>query len=222
MKTIDFIRTFADGLMARGDNDNGTKVSIPLVDVMGSVVMPTGAFPGYYLILGKRLQINQYRKRPLIYLAEGEYTTISVLLEKLTDDIKRLKCRTLYAKHDRTNQGASGFFRDVYTYLQRKRLTVSVTQAPSWNDYEYGRALLVEAWKDKAIELPKYVDTVVKKQLGEMRVDTDLSEDELYAFHAMRYILAAVEKYELDIHPIFAKKDHKQTAQLKWAAFGAV
>ena len=208
--------------MARGDNDNGTKVSIPLVDVMGSVVMPTGRYPGYYLIMGKRLAVNEFRKRPLLLLAERECQTMSEVFDKLSDDLRRLKCRTLYAKQERNQREVSGFYRDLFQYLNSRRLNVNLMPAPSCNDYEYGRVLMVESFKSKVVELPGYVKTVLKGQLRDITNDSDVKDDALYAFHALRYILAGSEKYVNDIHPLFIKKDHKQTAALKWAAFGAV
>jgi|GEM_PF-2729879 len=222
MRKIDFIQTFAEGLLATGVADTGVRTTFLLVDVRGAVVMPQGVFPGYYLMLGVRPALNNYGKRPLIFIHEREEKTLSGLYESLTDDIRRFRCRVIYAKQERSVREVDGFYRDLHKRLTDSRMQgISLMPAPSHADVDYGAVLIQEAQRDKALELPQYEQTTLKEQLWSLHADTDLTDKQHYAFHALRYLLAGFEKHSSDVVPSLLHRDHKARARRAWKNIAA-
>jgi len=220
MRKIDFIQKFGEGFIAVGMSDTLVRKSISVHEVRGSVRWPVDGFPGYYLIMAKKKKINEHGKRPMLFLAEGENQSPSLMLEALSDDLVRLKCAKLYAKQDRTHRGIEGFYKDLYHFIKKRKIGTIVVPSPSVNDPEYGRALIKEYIKDQAFDVPKLVPTILREHLGSI---TDAMPAEKYAFHALRYLMAGFEKFD-DVRQSFFpvnKEAQKEKAERRWAAYGS-
>jgi hypothetical protein len=194
MERVDSVQEFAGGLIAHGWNAGGAKIVIHLLEVRAAVRWNAMAWPGYYLILGKSLAKNAMRQHPLMFLAEGEANHPQELYRKLTDDVVRLRASVIYADPGSdTTISNSGQFTDLWDYLQNHKIKITLTPAPSSDDNPYGVVLMREHLKNKTLEFPMLRMTTLFKQIKSMTVDAD--EDQFYAFHALRYLLAGFTKF---------------------------
>lgn len=207
MKSALHCQYTGNGVIAHIENEKGITERISMADVRAGVVFPTGALPGYYLMIARKWDQLPSGKRILYFMTEGESLVHEELFTKLTDDCIKFKCKTLYAELPRQDRkGGIGGFDDLYRFIRNKRMGINLIQAPAARDVEYGKALLREYWSEEAIKLP-YSDinytTIVShlkpirgfQEAGDGTDDSNYNEDNLYAFHAMRHVLAGFVKY---------------------------
>ena len=215
MQRIDTVQPYAGGYIAHGVNDGGAKVTLPLLEVRAGVQWPTGKFPGYYLILGKRAQKNDLGYNPLLFLCEGEEPLPQNLYRKLTDDISKMRAIAVYADRGADRSvGMSGCYTDFFDYLGSRGLSVQLTPAPSATDKEYGVVLMREHVKHKILELPNVRMTILLGQLKQMSQDSDY--EEFYAFHALRYLLAGFAKFQEAIVDWMMVQPAKKISAAAW------
>jgi hypothetical protein len=204
MKSVTNCQYTGSGILAHGTDEKGVERRIPLADVRAGVVFPTGAQPGYYLLMGRKWDSLPSGKRPLLFMAEGEDIIHETLFSKLTDSCSKFKCKTVYANLPRQDRrGGVGGFDDLWRYIHNKKLGINLIPAPASDDREYGKALLREYWQDKALDLPDSdtTPTILRFQLRKLAglrepgKDSVIDETLLYAFHAMRYLLAGFVKF---------------------------
>jgi hypothetical protein len=215
MQRIDTVQPYAGGYIAHGINDGGAKAQVSLLEVRAGVQWPTGKWPGYYLILGKRAQKNDLGQNPLLFLCEGEDTMPQSLYQKLTDDISKMRAIAVYANQgaDRS-MGMSGCYTDFYDYLGSRGLSINLTPAPSATDREYGAVLMREHLKQKTLEFPALKRTTVHAQIRNMTENTDY--EDFYAFHALRYLLAGFAKFQEAVVDWMTVKPAKQVNAQAW------
>ena len=195
MQRIDTVQPYAGGYIAHGINDGGVKATVPLMEVRAGVQWPTGKYPGYYLILGKKVEKTADGHNPLLFLCEGEEAMPQKLYQKLTDDISKMRAIAVYADRGADRSlGISGCYTDFFDYLGARGLGVQLTPAPSANDMEYGAVLMREHFKQSTLELPTLKMTTIRAQIRQMTPDSDFTE--YYAFHALRYLLAGFAKFQ--------------------------
>ena len=204
MKSVTNCQYTGTGILAHAIDEKGVNRRITLADVRAGVVFPTGAQPGYFLIMGRKWESLSTGKRPLLFMAEGEDIIHETLFSKLTDSCAKFKCRTLYALLPRADRkGGVGGFDDCWRYLRNRKLQINLIPAPAADDVEYGKALLREYWQDRALDLPDpdVTPTTLRAQLrklsglSEPGKDSGTDEKLLYAFNAMRYLLAGFVKF---------------------------
>src|SRR4030043_997285 len=197
MREVINIQKYGDGYLVDGISDTGVKEQAMLIDIRCAIIPPKEEFPGYFLLMGMKKDSNIYGKYPLLFLHEGTATTQTELLDFMADHASRLKCSIVYCDVSATKQrSAQGFFKDVWKYRFLHNLPMRINQAVSSRDYEYGKAIVTEWFKDQALLRPIHetiLDSQVKSDYG-MVQDSDPSENRWYAFHALRFIIAGYIK----------------------------
>ena len=214
MERTDSVQEYAGGLLAHGWNAGGAKIITHLVDIRSAVRWNSAKYPGYYLIVGKELGKNSKGKHPILYLAEGEANYPQDLYRKLTDDVIRLRASVVYADpgSDKTISN-SGQFTDLWDYVQAGGVRISLTPAPSSDDTEYGVVLMKEHLRDKTLVFPVLRMTTLFKQIKSMTVDAN--EDQFFAFHALRYVLAGFAKFP-DSEVVVSPRGRSRVSGLGW------
>ncbi len=197
MKKLLSVQLFANEVLAHVLNDKDVKETLVLSEVRGAVAMPTPTAPGYFIFLGKQRSRNEFGKHPLHFLAEGEDPALHSLFEKLSDVAVKVECRIVYAVQKREKRDIGGPWRELWNFIHEKRLNLQLIPAPSANDIDYGKVLIGEALKTKALILPRTAPTIIKAQLQRMVPDSD--GDEFYAFNALRFLLAGFSKYKSEL-----------------------
>ncbi len=171
------------GFIADYIGDNGEKCRDYIIETLGSIVPPESQSPGYFLFIG--LMFDQVPAGPqkLLFLSEGENRVRATLTFGMNDDAIRLHASTIYA--DKANKG---FFAALWGMAKRYYLK----PAASVENADYGDALITETVISKAINWPH--DSIVYQQVMDIDHGEDLKKPELYAFHALRFILAGIER----------------------------
>jgi hypothetical protein len=195
MRRIDSVRSFSGGYIAYGVSDAGAAETVPLVEIRAGVTWPKNVNPGYYIIIGKKAEKTPIGKNPLMFLCEGEDALPGRLYQKLLDDAVRMLANVIYAEKG-SSSGARGVdkvgcYTDFFDVIGQTN--VELSPAPSVNDEEYGAVLVREYVKDGLLELPQYRMTTILSQLRDMTPGCDMVG--LYAFHALRFVLAGFTKY---------------------------
>jgi len=205
MKSISHCIYTGSGVVAQALDIKETKRQINLQDVRAGMVFPTGSMPGYFLILGREVELVPTGKPMMLFIHEAENIMHELLFQDFTDACTKFKCKTVYAylpRQDR-KRGVGGYD-DLWKYLRNRRLKINLVPAPAAEDVEYGKALLREFWTDDAFDLPPMDSkpTVLRQQLKQLVGIRDVSKDNkgldeslLYAFHALRYVLTGFIKF---------------------------
>ena len=149
-----------DGYHAVGVSDNGIKDTVPILESRAAAVPPTGTEPGYYLILGQKLEQLSNGKRPLLFLAERTCDNQGKLLRALGDDARRLNVRTIYAVE------GTGFYTALWELFKGAQ-GIQIAPAPFSEDADYGLAMIKEWLLDKALDIPdaRYQETEIRRHL---------------------------------------------------------
>jgi len=122
MQKIDTVMPFAGGFIAYGINDGGAKETVPLLEVRAGVQWPTGRWPGYYLILGKKAVASPLGHNPLLFLAEGEEHLPQNLYRRFTDDIVRMRANDIVINRlERARRHRPGKLITCLAYYHKKR-----------------------------------------------------------------------------------------------------
>jgi hypothetical protein len=209
MKKILYVRPFAEGLLAHGINDAGGKMTIPIWEVRCGIAAPDDSFLRfYYVMLGQKAEANEEGKKPLIFLCEHEDASQSGFLTKLGEDIRRMMCGTVYA--DRTGAEKKEFYSILWRLISKS--SARLHPAPFAGDVPYGKALVAEWLKDRALELPRG-DTILRKELETVSADTG---GEPPSFHALRFVLGGFVRFPSQ-RPVWRESTPQQLKG--WGAF---
>lgn len=196
MKSVTHCKYTGTSVVAQAIDEKGVKREVYLQDARAAVVFPTGALPGYFVMMGRKREILPTGKSPLLFLTEGENLMHEILFSDLTDSCVKFKCKTIYANLPRTDRKRGvGGFDDLWRYLRNRKLAINLIPAPAADDVDYGRALVREFWIDKAFDIPDPHDrpTILRSQLAVLTPDGE--DDKLYAFHALRHLLCGFVKF---------------------------
>ncbi|MGA8241011.1 MAG: hypothetical protein WB818_10580 [Desulfobacterales bacterium] len=109
VEDVKYVTKDSLGFRVVGIDDKAVEVQVSLIAVRAAVTPPQADRPGYYLLLGARLEQNESGKHPLMFLAEYEDELQGSLLKRLSDDAGRLRVQTVYA-----DEGNKGFFSDLW------------------------------------------------------------------------------------------------------------
>ena len=197
MKTLSNVIQYSDKLTARYmvKEDSGKWIHrvIDFSEARASIIMPSAAQPGYFLIMGREIYPNEYGRNPLRFMMEGEDLLHDILFEKLSDAAKKCRSVACYAKQDRTVRGMEGSYRELWQYLRTNRISgIRLMPAPSATDVEYGKTIIRDYVKSQALYVPE--DTILRRQLKDMTKKDKIDDAEFYAFHALRYLIAGFSK----------------------------
>jgi len=161
-------------------------------EARAAVVMPVSEHPGYFLIMGRETYPSPSGRNPLRFMMEGEEVLHDVLFQKLTDACRKCRSMTLYAKQERTTMGMEGSYRELWQYIRKNQIGgIRLMPAPSSNDPEYGKTIVLEYIKSEALHVPR--GTILRPKLADMNKLQTLDES-FYAFHALRYVAAGFSK----------------------------
>jgi hypothetical protein len=202
MKKLLSTEVFCGDVLAHFINDKDVKETAILSDVRGGISMPAASAPGYCIFLGRERDANEYGEHPLRFLAEEENDLHQSLFEKMTSLAVKLRCGIVYARQNRTQRGIEGAYSDLWRFIRSKGLNLRLVPAPSAEDVSYGKVLVAEGLKTKALVFPESVPCTVKAQLQSMTPDSE--GEELFAFHALRFLLAGYRKYAQRERPLGA------------------
>ncbi len=187
MQSISHLSPAEDGgFRAIGITDNGVKDRVPILEARAAAVPPTGTEPGYYLILGQKLEALPNGKRPLLLLAEGMDDNQGKLLKRLGDDARRLNVRVIYAID------GTGFHTALWE-LFRSAQGIRIQPAPFPEDLEYGLAMIREWLQDKALDVPdvRYQQTELRSQLERM-----MAKNMGFVADALRFLIGGFVQYQ--------------------------
>lgn len=187
MKSLTKISKAGTGYIADYIGDNGEKRRDYVMEIVGAIIPPEGVSPGYYLFLGMMFDTIPAGPHKLLFLVEGLEQVRLQLITSMNDDAIRLRAGTVYA--DQLNKG---FFASLWNLNARYYLK----PAASVQNIEYGKALINEIIFSKAIDWPK--DSVVYQQVADplqsINEGENVKDPKFYAFHALRFILAGIER----------------------------
>ena len=115
------------------------------------------------------------------------------LFRHAVDAAIKVRSPVIYARQPTKKRGIGGSYHSLWSYLQRTGIRTQIQPAPASDDERYGMVLVRDRIKQEGIEFPKFSREILMSQLRGMTTETDRSA--LYAFHALRYLLAGFEKH---------------------------
>lgn len=203
MKEFKLIKRGGGGYIVDYLNDAGGESSTYAMAVASALIAPVGFIPGYYLTVGIQFEQTKSGLFKLIFIKEMESPSQAELITSFIDSA--LVNHVEYVYVDRKEK-KDGFFANVHQSGIKTHAPWRLLPAPSANDVLYGISLITQYIKDAAINCPD--DSIFFKQLNDLGIrDQRNTQDikqtlegpELYAFHALRFILAGMER---DILPV--------------------
>lgn len=196
------IRKGGGGYIADYYNDAGGEASTYVMDVVTALVSPVAFTPGYTLTLGMKFEQNPEGLFKLLWIDEYEHSSQDALITHLIDSSLRNCVGYVYADKN----GKSGFFANIHSAGIKTSAPWRLMKAPSADDVLYGVSLTMQYINGKTINSPeasifsKHIETLgIRDRNNISEIKTTLESPELYAFHALRFILAGIER---DIMPI--------------------
>jgi hypothetical protein len=181
-------------------NENGTRESIQYSSIKAGLNWPSATMPGYYCVSGElwhdeiRQSTNKNRGK-IVFLSEFESSDISIktLMDRLTDDVIRFGCESIYTLRD---EGHQSFVRAFYDFTGGVRsCRVSLHHAPYTDNFILGLSLIEDLMQESRLDLP--VTTQLFRKMKSLRTEDlqDAPESKLHIINALRYVIAAYEKY---------------------------
>jgi hypothetical protein len=226
MKSFTKIRKTTKGFIGDYVNDAGGNASAYLMNVTSSIIPPMGYDPGYFLIVGILFDQSLKGLFKLLFINECENESRSLLMSMFIDAARRYQVETVYASRGHsatagTKKKDFTFYNLMHIAATRSRVKWRLMPAPSVDDVLYGMSLVQEYVKESAVERPP--DSLYCKRLRNIGVlnRTDPGEvnklfkdPKLNVFHAVRYILAGIDRdilpmakpgniYDLETHRFF-------------------
>jgi hypothetical protein len=165
------------------------------LDILIGLAWPNKSAPAYYCIFGQLDRQNEFKKNPLIFLSEGQSSDLQELLDKLTDDAKRLLSEGICV--DLTGEWEC--YRDTFgNYCEDLKIRgLYLIQTPWPENFPYGLGLIKDWLKKRALEIER--GTILAEQLGKMPENlsehTTEPEVDFFAVNALRYVLGTFQKY---------------------------
>jgi hypothetical protein len=203
LKEFQKIRRGGGGYIVDYLNDAGGESSTYAMAVASALIAPVGFIPGYSLTIGIQFEQSETGLFKLIFMSEKESQSQSELIMDLIDSGVKNHIEYVYA--DRTDK-KDGFFANVHQSGIKTHAPWRLMPAPSAHDVLYGISLVTQYINDAAINCP--ADSVFFRQLDNLGIRDQrntqeikqvLEGPELYVFHALRFILAGIER---DILPV--------------------
>ena len=169
--------------------------------IKGGLSWPTATSPAYYCIWGEPFLEHidtSSTTRPrgrLVLFAEKELASFSLseFFMKLTDDTSLYLCEDVYAD---LNEEFSGYKESFRNYSNKEKIkSGSIKQAPYSDNFLLGLSFITDWQKSNLLDLPQ--NSVLYRQLKNIKSDDlkDSPECKYYAINALRYAIAAFEKY---------------------------
>jgi len=182
-----------EGFIIHRITEEGKKEHIICLEIRGTIVYPNLPLPGYYLIFGKKKDMDEKGKHPLVFLTEEEQKFQDILFARLKEDVKKLFCHTVYAdrtKGEKLGGKVKGFYIDLHKTL--KDINVRLCPLMDKNP-DYGVSLIYKWRENKTLDIPK--ETILSRELG-IITEEDLNENlnKFYAFNALRFLIVGFER----------------------------
>ena len=173
-------------IVHEGDQDDNFIVET----VRGGILWPAVESPGYFCILGQRPTFNDFKKKPLVLLAEHSTDLPQKLIETITIETRRMMCRDIFCDF---NEHTFQFQEDLYRHIKKFGIVGVNLNGPYLADWING-ILSAQQWmSEDALELPR--GTVLRDQLSGMKFeDRDPTRrGPFYAVDALRCVLGSFE-----------------------------
>ncbi len=202
MRGFTKIRRGRGGYVAEYLNDAGGEASGYVMNVVSALVSPTGFVPGYYLTLGILFEQTPSGLFKIMWMEEKESLSQSDIITGFIDSALRLCVETVYVDREANR----GFFENIHNSGVKTYAPWRLMPAPSSNDVLYGISLINQYIAAAAINCPE--GSIFFKQLTDIGITDQkdvtalrsrLEDPALYVFHALRHILAGMER---DIMPV--------------------
>ncbi|RZB36388.1 MAG: hypothetical protein SRB2_02213 [Desulfobacteraceae bacterium Eth-SRB2] len=194
---ISHVEKSINGYLAHQESEIEDKEPIVCQEIRGGVIVPDvlKGRPGYYLLLGRT------REESLVFLKEEAEHSREALIEKIKNDESRFLYHTIYTGEPiRSAPGdlRDSFFMDLRKAFREKIAWVKLYPAFYQNDIMHGLNLFSQWRNEGALAIPR--DSLLAKQIGQ--IEPGVPPDELYAFHALSYILGGFKLQEIPVEEI--------------------
>jgi hypothetical protein len=165
------------------------------LDIRAGLTWPNRSAPAYYCILGQEDKENEFKRNPIVFFCENQSKDLHLLLDKLTDDAKRLLCDEIYVDLSENRK----CFRDSFSDYCKETDTTGLylRQAPWPDNFAYGLWLIKDWLAKNSLEIEQ--ESTLARQLG--KISEDLLEDpakaeiDFYGVNALHYIVGGFQKY---------------------------
>jgi hypothetical protein len=191
-------------------------------DIRAGFSWPYKSAPPYYCMFGQPDRQNEFKRYPLVILSEGQSSDLHALLDKLTDDAKRLLCEGICV--DLT--GERECYKDIFSDYCEETNTqgLYLIQAPWPENFSYGLGLIRDWLKKRALEIER--GTILAEQLGKIHENLSAHatepEVDFFAVNALRYVLGTFQKHPWQspnlppIETLFKGQDREQYHRWAW------
>lgn len=238
MKSFLKIRRASSGFIGDYLNDAGGPASDYIMNITSAIVPPVGFQEGYYIIFGVLFDQSPKGLFKLLWIHEHMDKSKSELVSEFIDAARRFEVETVYCSRGHSVAGGEGkkkysFFNVMYNAGIKSMAKWRLMPAPSVEDVMYGFALVQEYIREKAVNRPE--DSLYKRDLTKIGVPDTKDPDEvnklfrdpsLNVFHAVRYILAGIErdilptakpgvKFDLEAHRFFKPNNNQSVMPVK-------
>ena len=147
------------GFIIHRVNEEGKEESVLFSEIRAAIVYPFfpcegTLLPGYYLIFGKRDEMNEQGKYPLIFLTEGEDKSQDKLFAKFKDAVERLLCWVVYTdifEGERVKGKIKQFAVDLKRTLQGSNIKIYPQRD---EDIDYETVRVRECVESKNLDIP--------------------------------------------------------------------
>jgi hypothetical protein len=159
---------------------------------------PENMAPAYFCILGQKHRLNENKRYPLVFLAEGQGKDLAPVLDKLTDLSKKIYCDEIRADLTEDKKLFRDFFHDYC--IENEVRGLYLRRAPWPGQFAYGLGLIRDWLEKKSLEIQK--DSILAKQLAgvpqDLRAYTSHPEEDFWAVSALRCSLGSIQKHPPD------------------------
>ncbi len=186
------IEKTGDGYIVYRQNVEGQEERIAVQEIRAAIVAPDRTtdppMPGYYLLLGKLKGEDSDDMPELVFVTEAEEASPKALFQKLVVDEEENRFNTLYTEPYRFSD-VPDFIHDLHSYLNEKNIRwVRIVQTLHLYGDDPGQGVnIIGQWAGR-INIPE--ETTVRYQLREKVGPKNFKDPTLYAFTALRYLIA--------------------------------
>ena len=219
---ISHVENSINGYLAHQESETENSEAIVCQEIRGAVIVPDvlKGRPGYYLLIGRKYEESKNDLPVLIFLKEESECSREALIANLIDDERGFLYHIIYTGEPiRSALGdlRDSFFMDLRKAFREKIPWVKLYPAFYQNDIMHGLNLFSQWHNERALAIPR--DSLLAKQIGQ--IEPGVPPDELYAFHALSYILGGFKLQEIPVEEIATARMKTLRKVLKDSLTGA-